>query len=189
MFKVEAVVVGAGVVGLAIARALALRGVQVLLLEKEGVIGSGTSSRNSEVIHAGLYYEPDSLKAEFCVRGRDMLYRYCDERRIPHRRCGKLVVATDQSEEAYLGHLLQRALRNGVEDVELIGPERLSSLEPEIRGTNALLSPSSGIVDSHALMQSYQADAEGAGATIAFHAPVLAGIVAGRTIQLQDRRN
>ena len=114
MFKVEAVVVGAGVVGLAIARALALRGVQVLLLEKEGVIGSGTSSRNSEVIHAGLYYEPESLKAQFCVRGRDMLYRYCDERRVPHRRCGKLVVATDQSEEAYLGHLLQRALRNGV---------------------------------------------------------------------------
>ena len=185
MFKVEAVVVGAGVVGLAIARALALRGVQVLLLEKEGVIGSGTSSRNSEVIHAGLYYEPESLKAQLCVRGRDMLYRYCDERRVPNRRCGKLVVATDQSEEAYLGHLLQRALRNGVEDVELIGSERLSSLEPQIRGTSALLSPSSGIVDSHALMQSYQADAEGAGTTIAFHAPVLAAIVAGRTIQLR----
>ena len=185
MFKVEAVVVGAGVVGLAIARALALRGVQVLLLEEEGVIGSGTSSRNSEVIHAGLYYEPDSLKAQFCVRGRDMLYGYCDERRIPHRRCGKLVVATDQSEEAYLGHLVQRALRNGVEDVELVSPERLSSLEPQIRGTSALLSPSTGIVDSHALMQSYQADTEEAGATIAFHAPVLAGTVAGRTIQLR----
>ena len=185
MFKVEAVVVGAGVIGLAIARALALRGVQVLLLEKEGVIGSGTSSRNSEVIHAGLYYEPESLKARLCVRGRDSLYRYCDERRVPHRRCGKLVVATDASEEGYLGHLLQRAVTNGVEEIELIGHERLRSLEPQICGTSALLSPCSGIVDSAALMHSYEADAEAAGTTIVLHTPVLAAFVAGRTIQLR----
>ena len=177
MFKVEAVVVGAGVVGLAIARALALRGVQVLLLEKEGVIGSGTSSRNSEVIHAGLYYEPGSLKARLCVRGSDMLYRYCDERHVPHRRCGKLVVATDQSEEAYLDHLSQRAAGNGVEDVELIGSEQLSSLEPQIRGTSALLSPCSGIVDSACTHECYQADAEAAGTTIVLRTPVLAAIM------------
>ena len=185
MFKVEAVVVGAGVVGLSIARDLALQGVQVLLLEKESTIGSGTSSRNSEVIHAGLYYEPGSLKARLCVRGRDMLYRYCDERRVPNRRCGKLVVATDQSEEAYLSHLLQRAEQNGLEDIELIGSKRLSSLEPQIRGTHALLSRSSGILDSHALMLSYQADAAAAGATIVLRTPVLAASVAGRKIQLR----
>jgi len=185
MFKVEAVVVGAGVIGLAIARALALRGVQVLLLEKESVIGSGTSSRNSEVIHAGLYYEPESLKALLCVRGRRMLYRYCGERRVPHRRCGKLVVATDPSEDAYLSKLLRRAENNGVEEIELIGAGRLKSLEPYVHGTSALLSPSSGIVDSHALMLSYQADAEAAGATIVFRTPVLAATIVGRAIQLR----
>ena len=185
MFKVEAVVVGAGVVGLAIARALAIRGVQVLLLEKEGVIGSGTSSRNSEVIHAGLYYKPGSLKSRLCVRGRDMLYRYCSERGIPHRQCGKLIVATDSGEEAYLDHLSQRAVGNGVDDIELISAGRLSSLEPQIRGTAALLSPSSGIVDSAALMSCYQADAEAAGATVVLHTPVLEATIAGNTIQLK----
>lgn len=185
MFKVEAVVVGAGVIGLAIARALALRGVQVLLLEKESVIGSGTSSRNSEVIHAGLYYEPESLKALLCVRGRRMLYDYCDERRVPHRQCGKLVVATDPSQDAHLGLLLQRAETNGVEEIELIGAACLKSLEPHVQGTSALLSPCSGIVDTHALMLSYQADAEAAGATIVFRTPVLAATMVGRTIQFR----
>ena len=109
MFKADAVVVGAGVIGLSIARALVLCGIQVLLLEKEGAVGTGTSSRNSEVIHAGLYYKPGSLKSRLCVRGRDMLYRYCNERGIPHRQCGKLVVAIDFGEEAYLNHLSQRA--------------------------------------------------------------------------------
>ena len=185
MFKVETVVVGAGVIGLAIARALALRGLQVLLLEREGVVGSGTSSRNSEVIHAGLYYEPESLKALLCVRGRRMMYNYCDERRVPHRQCGKLVVATDPSEDAQLGYLLQRAEKNGVEEIELIGAARLKSLESHIHGTSALLSPCSGIVDTHALMLSYQADAEAAGATIVFRTPVLAATMVGRTIQLR----
>jgi len=129
MFKVEAVVVGAGVIGLAIARALALHGVKVVLLEKESVAGTGTSSRNSEVIHSGIYYEPESLKALLCVRGRRMMYNYCDERRVPHRQCGKLVVATDPSEDAQLGYLLQRAEKNGVEEIELIGAARLKSLE------------------------------------------------------------
>src|SRR5262249_36475049 len=185
MFKAEVVVVGAGVIGLAVARALALRGLQVLVLEKESVAGSGTSSRNSEVIHAGLYYEPESLKALLCVRGRRMLYRYCDERHVPYRRCGKLVIATDQKEETYLHRLLQRAKNNGVEDIELIGADRLKSLEPHLYGVGALLSPSSGIIDSHALMLSYQADAEGAGATIVLRTPVVAAFIVGRSIQLR----
>jgi L-2-hydroxyglutarate oxidase LhgO len=185
MFKVEAIVVGAGVIGLAIARALAIRGVQVLLLEKEGSIGTGTSSRNSEVIHSGLYYEANSLKAQLCVRGRRTLYGYCAERGVGHRRCGKLIVANGPSEDDDLGRLLQRAQTNGVEGVERIGAGRLKNLEPQIQGTGALLSPCTGIVDSHALMLSYQADAEAAGCTMAFHAPVVAAFMAGNKIQLR----
>jgi L-2-hydroxyglutarate oxidase LhgO len=184
MFKVEAVVVGAGVVGLAIARALALRGIQMLLLEKEIRAGGGTSSRSSEVIHAGLYYEPSSLKAALCVPGRRLLYRYCRERGVPHRQCGKLVVATEPGEDAYLGRLLQRAEENGVENVAHIGAAQLKSLEPDVKGTSALVSGSTGIVDSHALMLSYQADAEAAGATVAFRTPVLEAAVAGDKIGL-----
>ena len=185
MFKIEAVVVGAGVIGLAIARALARFNVQVLLLEKENSAGHGTSSRNSEVIHAGLYYEPESLKALLCVKGRHMLYRYCDERGIPHRRCGKLVVATNETEDAYLDHLRQRAIINGVEEVELINAARLSALEPQVRGTSALLSSCSGIVDSHSLMLSYQADAEDAGGSIVFRTPVIDASASGKTIRLR----
>ncbi len=185
MFKVEAVVVGAGVIGLAIARALALRGVQVVVLEKERVVGSGTSSRNSEVIHSGIYYEPESLKAQFCVSGRRALYRYCDERGIAHRQCGKLVVATSPEEDAYLDHLLQRAKDNEVEGIERVGGARLSGLEPQLHGSSALLSPCTGIIDSHALMLSYQADAEAAGGTTVFRTPVVAGTIAGRKIELR----
>ena len=185
MFKVEAVVVGAGVIGLGIARALALRGGQVVLLEKESVAGTGTSSRNSEVIHSGIYYEPDSLKARLCVRGRRMLYRYCAERRIPHRQCGKLVVATSSSEDAYLDHLMQRADCNGVEDVERISTLHLARLEPQIHGTSALLSPCTGIDDSHALMLSYQADIEAAAGTTIFRTPVIGATMAGLNIYLR----
>src|SRR4029078_6534426 len=138
MFKVEAVVVGAGVIGLAIARALALHGIKVVLLEKESVAGAGTSSRNSEVIHSGIYYEPESLKARFCVRGRRALYRYCDERGIAYRQCGKLVVATSPEEDSYLDHLLQRAKSNEVEGIERIGVTRLTSLEPQLHGSSAI---------------------------------------------------
>ena len=188
MFKVEAVVVGAGVIGLAIARALALHGIQVVLLEKESVAGRGTSSRNSEVIHSGIYYEPESLKATLCVRGRRALYRYCDERGIAYRQCGKLVVATDPGEDAYLDHLLQRAESNGVEGIERIGARRLQSLEPQIHGSSALFSPCTGIIDSHALMLSYQADADAAGGTTVFRTPVVAAAIAGRKISTQNRR-
>jgi L-2-hydroxyglutarate oxidase LhgO len=174
MFKVEVVVIGAGVIGLAIARALALRGSQVLVLEKDAAIGTGTSSRNSEVIHSGIYYEPESLKARLCVHGRRLLYRYCQDRGIAHRQCGKLVVASDSDESDYLAHLLQRAERNGVEDIALIGPDTLKALEPQINGLCALLASCTGIVDSHALMLAYQADIESAGGTLVFRTPVTA---------------
>jgi len=184
-FKVEIVVVGAGVIGLAIARSLALRGREVLVLERERGIGYGGSSRNSEVIHAGLYYPTGSLKARLCVAGREALYRYCAERSIPHQRCGKLVVATEANEDEAVQALYKKAQANGVDDVELIGAERLKVLEPHLRGTSALISPSTGIVDSHALMLSYQADAEAAGATLSFLTPVTGAGVVGEAIELR----
>jgi L-2-hydroxyglutarate oxidase LhgO len=185
MFKVEAVVVGAGVVGLAIARALALRGVEVLVLEKESGIGRGTSSRSSEVIHAGLYYKPGSLKARLCVEGRRALYQYCTERGVPHRRCGKLVVATTPAEDAALDALRERGKANDVEDLAQVGVARLKELEPHVSAASALLSGTTGIVDSHALMLAYQGDAEAAGAIVSLRAPVLDGTMVGPRIQLR----
>ena len=185
LHKIEAVVVGAGVVGLAIARALSHRGLKVLLLEKERAIGTGTSSRNSEVIHAGLYYEPGSLKARLCVKGRRMLYRYCEDRGVPHRRCGKLVVATEPGEDAALEALRSRAEANGVEDLALLGAAELKTLEPDLRASSALHSPSSGIVDSHTLMLAYQADAENAGCTIALRTPMLDAELGARAVTIR----
>jgi L-2-hydroxyglutarate oxidase LhgO len=185
MLKTEAVVVGAGVVGLAIARALVLRGLDVLVLEKEANVGFGTSSHNSEVIHPGLYYPPGSLKARLCVEGRRALYQYCEERGVPHKRCGKLVVATNAGEEGYLQRLAQKAAANEVEDLELVGAARLHALEPHLRGTSALFSSCTGIIDSHALMLSLQADTELAGGTFVFRTPVLDGLFTGDTIQLR----
>jgi L-2-hydroxyglutarate oxidase LhgO len=171
MFKTEAVVVGAGVIGLSIARALATRGLEVLVLEREAGIGEGISSRNSEVIHAGLYYPPESLKARLCVVGRRALSQYCADRNVPHRRCGKLVVATTPEEDAALVAVKERAEANGVEDIALIGAARLNELEPHVRGTSALLSNTTGIVDGHALMLGLQGDAETAGATVQLQTP------------------
>ena len=185
MFKVETVVVGAGVIGLSIARALALRGRDVLVLEREDGIGQVTSSRNSEVIHAGLYYPSDSLKARFCVEGRRALYQYCADRGVPHRRCGKLVVATSHEEEPALQKVFDGASANGVEDIALIGEARLKELEPSVHGTAALLSGSTGIIDGHALMLAYQGDAENAGATVQCRTPVLGGTLGASTIQLR----
>jgi L-2-hydroxyglutarate oxidase LhgO len=183
--KIEAVVVGAGIVGLAIARALAQRGRKVLLLEKERAIGTGTSSRNSEVIHAGLYYEPGSLKARLCVEGRRLLYHYCEQRGVPYRRCGKLVVATELGEDAALEALRARAETNGVEDLTLLGAAELKRLEPDLRASSALHSPSSGIVDSHSLMLAYQADAENAGCTIALRTPVLGATLGATAVTIR----
>jgi L-2-hydroxyglutarate oxidase LhgO len=170
MDRVEAVVVGAGVVGLAVARALALRGRDVLVLEATEGIGTGTSSRNSEVIHAGIYYPAGSLKARLCVQGKHQLYRYCEERGIPHRRCGKLLVATDSAGAAALPGIMSRAAANGVPDLQLLSRQQALDLEPAIDCVAAVHSPSTGIVDSHAFMLALQGDLEHAGGLVVFHA-------------------
>jgi len=170
--QADAVVVGAGVVGLAVARALALEGREVLILEKEDAIGTGISSRNSEVIHAGIYYPKDSLMARFCVAGRRALYAYCESRGVPYRRCGKLIVAADDAERKRLDGIAQRALANGVEDMRVLSAAEAMALEANLSATGALLSPSTGIIDSHALMLSYLGEAEEQGAMLALNAPV-----------------
>ncbi len=174
---VDCVVIGAGVVGLAIARALAQSGREVLVAEATEAIGTGTSSRNSEVIHAGIYYPAGSLKARLCVRGKHLLYAYCAERGIPHKRLGKLIVATSAEQAAQLEGIAQRARANGVDDLQFISCEDAMRLKPALRCTAALVSPSTGIVDSHALMLAYQGDAENAGAQCVFHTPLVSGRV------------
>jgi len=172
MDTVDAVVVGAGVVGLAVARAMALQGQEVLLLESENAIGTGTSSRNSEVIHAGIYYPAGSLKARLCVQGKDMLYAYCDDRGVGHKRCGKLIVATSPDQVAQLGLIQAKARANGVHDLALLSHHQAWVMEPALQCVAALHSPSTGIVDSHALMLSYLGDLENAGGLLALNSPV-----------------
>jgi L-2-hydroxyglutarate oxidase LhgO len=178
MERVDAVVVGAGVVGLATARALALRGLEVMVLERESAIGTGVSARNSEVIHAGLYYPAGSLKARLCVEGRRRLYEFCESHGVPHRRCGKLVVATDDAQRDGLDLLLAKAAANGVDDLQRLSAAQALALEPQLACTGALLSPSTGIVDSHALMLALQGDLEAAGGSVALSSPV-EGIACG----------
>lgn len=178
MDKVDCVVTGAGVIGLAVARELALRGREVLVIEKHAGIGMETSSRNSEVIHAGLYYPTGSLKARLCVQGRDALYAYCDKRAIPYRRCGKLVVATAESQLQKLAGIHVQAQANGCTEVSWLDGRTASSLEPALSCVAALSSPNTGIIDSHAYMLSLQGDAESAGALFAMNSEV----VSGRTV-------
>ena len=185
MEQVDCVVVGAGVVGLAVARALALAGREVLVLDAAEGIGTETSSRNSEVIHAGIYYPAGSLQARSCVKGRQMLYAYCDERALPYARCGKLIVATDAEEAGKLFAIQARAAANGVPDLRLLTRAEAVALEPALACTAALLSPSTGIIDSHAFMLSLQGDAENAGAVFVFHTPVLSGRVANSGIEIE----
>ena len=175
--RVECVVIGAGVIGLAVARALALSGREVWVLEAAEGIGTGASSRNSEVIHAGIYYPTGSLKARFCVEGKAMLYEYCLERGIPHSRLGKLIVAADEEEVPVLTGIKRKAAENGVGDLEFMSGDEALSVEPALRVAGALFSPSTGIIDSHALMLAYQGDTENAGGAVVFHAPVLGGSV------------
>jgi len=177
--RVDALVVGAGVIGLAVARELARAGREVVVVEQAGAIGTGTSSRHSEVIHAGLYYAPGSLKARLCVEGRDALYVYCAERGIAHRRCGKLVVAVTVDELPALEALHAQALVNGVHDVRRIEGAAAQAMEPALRAVAALHSPSTGIVDSHALMLALQGDAEDAGTAFAFHSPFDGAVARG----------
>lgn len=158
--QLDAVVIGAGVVGLAVARALALDGREVIVLEAEPNIGMHTSSRNSEVIHAGIYYPENSLKARFCVEGKEKLYQYCESRDIPHNRLGKLIVATDQSEVSQLDKIQSMAEKNGVADLRVLDKADVQRLEPNVKCAAALFSPSTGIIDSHVFMLSLQADIE-----------------------------
>jgi L-2-hydroxyglutarate oxidase LhgO len=182
---VECVVVGGGVVGLAVARALARAGREVLVLEQERWIGAHTSSRNSEVIHAGLYYPQNSLKARYCVQGRRQLYEFCAEHGVAHQRIGKLVVACTEDEVAVLRAVMARAASNGVDDLAWLGGNEASAMEPALFCHAAFHSPSTGIIDSHGLMLALEAGAESAGASIVLRAPVLGGKVEGRGFTLE----
>lgn len=173
MDRAGCIVVGAGVVGLAVARTLALRGIEVVIAEKAGAIGTETSSRNSEVIHAGIYYAPGSLKARLCTTGRAMLYDYAARRGVPHRRCGKLIVATLPEQLAVLEGIADHAAANGVALTALTGAQALE-LESALFCHGALHSPETGIVDSHALMEALLADAEAAGASLALGTQIVA---------------
>ena len=181
---IQTVVIGAGVVGLAITRKLAMSGREVILLESEDAIGTATSARNSEVIHAGIYYPKGSFKARFCVEGNKMMYAYCAERSIPHKRIGKLVVATNDDEVPDLEAIKQKAAANGAEELRFLSATEITELEPHIDVSGALFSPSTGIVDSHSLMLSYQGEAEDHGAMIAFMSPVLGGRIENGKISL-----
>jgi L-2-hydroxyglutarate oxidase LhgO len=172
MDRVDCVVVGAGVVGLAIGRALAVAGREVLVLEGERSIGTGTSSRNSEVVHAGIYYTPGSLKARLCVEGRRLLYAYCAERGVAHRKLGKFIVGTQPAHEAKLAGILAHARGNGVENIDWIEPKDAIAAEPALHCLAALHSRETGIVDSHGLMLGLQGDIENAGGLLAFDAPL-----------------
>ncbi|MBV6273990.1 NAD(P)/FAD-dependent oxidoreductase [Alcaligenaceae bacterium CGII-47] len=174
----ECVVIGAGVVGLAVGRACARAGLETIVVEAAEAIGTATSSRNSEVIHAGIYYQPGSLKARLCVQGRELLYAYCDQHEIAYQRCGKLIVATDKAQVGALRQLAVNAAANGVSNLRLMTEAQARRAEPALRCAAALESPSTGIVDSHGFMIALQGDIEAAGGLLAFCSPVTGGAVA-----------
>ncbi len=184
MESVDCVVVGAGVVGLAVARALTLAGREVIVLDAAEGIGTETSSRNSEVIHAGIYYPAGSLMARFCVAGRRALYAYCIERGVPFSNCGKLIVATSEVEDGMLAAIQRRAEVNGVEGMRVLPGAEARALEPNLACTGALLSPTTGVVDSHAFMLALQGDAENAGAVLVFRSPVEAARVVDGGVEI-----
>lgn len=175
MADIDCIVLGAGVVGLAVARELALSGREVLVVEAAEGIGTGTSARNSEVIHAGIYYPAGSLKARLCVEGKALLYDYCEQRGVAHQRIGKLIVATNATQAAGLAAIAERARANGVDDLYPITGSEAAALEPALSCHAALVSPSTGIVDSHGLMLALQGDAENAGAQCVFMTPFESG--------------
>ncbi len=175
--RVDCLVIGAGVIGLAVARALAAGGREVVVAEAQSAIGTGMSSRNSEVIHAGIYYPKDSQKARLCVAGKEALYRFCAERGVAHARTGKLIVAASEAQLDDLRGLEARAAGNGVGELEFLRPSSVRQMEPEIVCAGALLSPSTGIVDGHGLMLALEGEAEANGAVIAFNSPVAGGRV------------
>jgi len=182
---IECAVIGAGVVGLAIARRLAMSGREVVVLEAEEAFGTHTSSRNSEVIHAGIYYPTGSLKARLCVAGRKALYRYCAEHDVRHRRIGKIIVACDESELPGLKKYKEQAEINGVDDLRMLTTGELAEMEPNVRCVAGFISPSTGIIDSHGLMLEYLGDAESHGASLALASPVLSGNIDNGGIVLE----
>jgi len=185
MEEVDCIVGGAGVIGLAVARELAERGLDVLVIEAADAIGTETSSRNSEVIHAGLYYPPGSLKARFCLAGREKLYPYCAERGVAHARCGKLIVATAPGQDAALAHIADNARACGAGELQQLTAEAAREFEPALACTAALLSPSTGIVDSHGLMLALLGDAEENGAVVSFNTRIASGRIDEDRIVLQ----
>ena len=185
MDKVDCIVIGAGVIGLAVARRLALSGREVIVLEAAEGIGTVTSSRNSEVIHAGIYYPAGSWMARMCVAGKHALYRYCDEHGIPYRNCGKLIVATTPEETAKLAAIRAHAEANGVAGIQTLSGDAARALEPALNCDAALLSPSTGIIDSHAYMLALRGDAEAAGAAFAFHTPLERARATANHIELE----
>ena len=185
MDKVDCLVIGAGVVGLAVARALARAGREVVIVEAAQAIGTGTSSRNSEVIHAGIYYPHGSRKAALCVAGNRALYAYCAERGVAHRRCGKLIVATAEAQVAELQAIEARAIANSVTDLRWLSAAEAQAIEPAVRCVRALFSPSTGIVDSHGLMLALLGEAEQHGAMLALNSPVLSGRVTSEGIVIR----
>ncbi len=182
--QIDCVVAGAGVVGLACARALAQSGREVVILEAESAFGTHTSSRNSEVIHAGLYYPKNSFKARFCVAGKALLYHYCTEHGVAHQRIGKVVVATNAQETDALKSYVQKAETNGVHDLRWLTRDELRELEPAVECSAGFFSPSTGIIDSHALMLALLGDAEQAGAALALKSPLLSGRVMENGIEI-----
>jgi L-2-hydroxyglutarate oxidase LhgO len=182
--RVDVIVIGAGVIGLAIARALALKGREVIILEKHDAFGTETSARNSEVIHAGIYYRPGGLRAKFCVEGKAKLYAYCRERGVNHLNCEKLIVATGKDEIAKLGAVKKIAEANGVNDLTIISAAEAEKLEPGLRCTGALRSLSTGIIDSHGLMLTMLGDIENSGGVLSLLSPVVGGRVAGDSIEI-----
>lgn len=183
--RVDIVVVGAGVVGLATARALALTGREVIVLERHDAIGVETSSRNSEVIHAGIQYDPAGMRARLAVRGRDALYDYCANRGVDHKRCGKLLVAVGEAETARLPGVIKNAERNGVDDLQIIDSAEACRMEPGLSCDAAIYSPSSGIVDSHGLMLALLGDLEAAGGMLASRAPVVKGVIGESAVDIE----
>ncbi len=181
---VDAIVIGAGVIGLATARALARAGREVIILEKNGAFGEETSSRNSEVIHAGIQYQPGGVRASLAVRGRDMLYDFCAAHHVNHARCGKLLVATNPDDVHKLAALKARAEKNGVDDLNIIGAKEAKALEPGIACYGAILSPSSGIVDSHGLMLALLGEVENAGGVLVLSSPVTGGRVQADGVEI-----
>ena len=170
---IDCLVIGAGVIGLAVGRALAHGGREVIVAESQAAIGTGISSRNSEVIHAGIYYPPGSLKARLCVEGKAALYRFCEDFAVHHANCGKIIVAAAREQNATLDTIAERAARNGVADLRRLDASDLAALEPELQGVSGLLSPSTGIIDTHGLMLALQGDLEAHGGTLALGTPVV----------------